>query len=132
MPSRVQDTADRSASLGCCTSLRPRSSADMNHLAYDDEDENLTVVTKSDAETTFCETKLNSVLIKMLSPWWRAKLTFGGFKDSVQDSRCVIVHENPRVAELALDAAKFRLRQADLVAEGDLNLAYTTWQLADM
>ena len=104
----------------------------MNHLAYDDKDENLTVVIKSDAETTFCETKVNSVLIKMLSPWWRAKLTSGGFKDSVQDSRCVIVHENPRVAELALDAAKFRLRQADLVAEGDLNLAYTTWQLADM
>jgi len=44
----------------------------------------------------------------------------------------VIVHENPRVAEVALDAAKFRLQQADLVAEGDLNLAYTTWQLADM
>lgn len=44
----------------------------------------------------------------------------------------MIVHENPRVAELALDAAKFRLQQADLVAEGDLNLAYTTWQLADM
>ncbi len=104
----------------------------MNHLAYDDEDENLTVVIKSDAEATFCETKVNSVLIKMLSPWWRAKLTSGGFTDSVQDSRCVIVHENPRNAELALDAAKFRLRQADLVAEGDLNLAYTTWQLADM
>ena len=104
----------------------------MNHLAYDDEDEDLTVVIKSDAETTFCETKVNSVLIKMLSPWWRAKLTSGGFKDSVQESRCVIVHENPRVAELALDAAKFRLQQADLVAEGDLNLAYTTWQLADM
>ncbi|KAA6419363.1 MAG: hypothetical protein FRX49_10622 [Trebouxia sp. A1-2] len=104
----------------------------MNHLAYDDEDENLTVVIKSDAGTTFCETKVNSVLIKMMSPWWKAKLTSGGFKDSVQDSRCVIVHENPRVAELALDAAKFRLQQADLVAEGDLNLAYTTWQLADM
>ena len=44
----------------------------------------------------------------------------------------MIVHENPRVAEVALDAAKFRLQQADLVAEGDLNLAYTTWQLADM
>lgn len=75
---------------------------------------------------------VTSVLIKMLSPWWRAKLTSGGCKDSVQESRCVVVHENPRVAELALDAAKFRLRQADLVAEGDLNLVYTTWQLADM
>ncbi len=104
----------------------------MNHLAYDDEDEDLTVVIMSDAETTFCETKVNSVLIKMLSPWWRAKLTSGGFKDSVQEDRCVIVHENPKVAELALDAAKFRLQQADLVAEGDLNLAYTIWQLADM
>ena len=104
----------------------------MNHLAYDDEDEDLTVVIKSDAETTFCETKVNSVLIKMLSPWWRAKLTSGRIKDCVQEKRCVIVHENPRVAKLALDAAKFRLQQADLVAEGDLNLAYTTWQLADM
>ena len=75
---------------------------------------------------------VSSVLIKMLSPWWRAKLTSGGCKDSVQESRCVVVHENPRVAELALDAAKFRLRQADLVAKGDLNFAYTTWQLADM
>ena len=75
---------------------------------------------------------VSSVLIKMLSPWWRAKLTSGGFKDSVQESCCVIVHENPRVAELALDTAKFRLRQADLVAKGDLDFAYTTWQLADM
>ena len=65
----VHDTADRSASLWRSTSARPRFSEDMNHLAYDDEDEDLTVVIKSDAETTFCETKVNSVLIKMLSPW---------------------------------------------------------------
>ncbi len=67
--SRVQDTADRSASLWCSTSVRPRFPEDMNHLAYDDEDEDLTVVITSDAETTFCETKVNSVLIKTLSPW---------------------------------------------------------------
>ena len=104
----------------------------MNHLDYDEGDEDLTVAIQSEDGATYCETKVNSILMKMLSPWWRAKLTSSGFKDSVQESRCVIVHENPRVAEFALKAAKFRLLQADLVAEGDLGLAFSIWQLADM
>ncbi len=104
----------------------------MDFLDYDSGDEDLTVVIESEDGTPYCETKVNSVLIKMLSPWWRVKLTSLGFKDSVQEGRCVIMHDNPRVAELALKAVKFRLRQADLVAEGDLALTFTIWQLADM
>ena len=104
----------------------------MNHLDYDEGDEDLTVAIQSEDGITWCETQANSVLLKMLSPWWRAKLTSSGFKDSVNDNRCVIVHDNPRVAEFALKAAKLRLQQADLVAECDLGLAFSIWQLADM
>ena len=104
----------------------------MNHLDFEEADEDLTVVIQSEDGVTWCEAKANSVLLKMLSPWWRTKLTSSGFKDSVNDSWCVIVHANPRVAEFALKAAKLRLQQADLVAEGDLGLAFSVWQLADM
>lgn len=104
----------------------------MNHLDYDEGDEDLTVAIQSEDGTTYCCTKANTLLLKMLSPWWRAKLTSSGFKGSVNDGRCVIVHENPRVAELAMKAAKLRLQQADLVAEGDLGQAFSIWQLADM
>lgn len=104
----------------------------MNHLDYDEGDEDLTVRFRQKDGTTYCCTNVNTLLLKMLSPWWRAKMTSSGFKGSVNDGRCVIVHENPMVAELALKAAKLRLQQVDLVAEGDLGLAFSIWQLADM
>ena len=78
------------------------------------------------------ETAVNRALLKMLSPWWKAKLSVSGFTDSVQSGRCTVVHDTPRVAELALNAARLRVRQADLVLEADLGLVFKLWQLADM
>ena len=92
----------------------------------------MTVVIMSEDNTVFCETTVNSVLLKMLSSWWKTKLTLTGFKDAVQDSRCIVIHDTPRIAEMALNAAKLRLSQADLVASADLSLVFQLWRLADM
>ena len=104
----------------------------MDHLDYDDTDEDLTIVIKSEDDTVFCESKVNSVLLKMLSPWWKTKLTSSGFSDWVHSSSCTITHESPRVAEFALNAARLRIKQSDLVSEADLGFTFQLWQLADM
>lgn len=104
----------------------------MDHLDYDDTDKDLTIVIKSEDDTVFCESKVNSVLLKMLSPWWKTKLTSSGFMDWVHSSSCTITHESPRVAEFALNAARLRIKQSDLVSEADLGFTLQLWQLADM
>ena len=78
----------------------------------------------------FAEVAINSALLKMLSPWWKTKLSATGFKDSVRDGRCFVVHDSP--TQMALGAAKLRLRQEDLQADADLNLIFKLWRLADM
>ena len=105
----------------------------MEYLDYDGAEEDLTVVVMdSEDDVVFAEVAINSALLKMLSPWWKTKLTATGFKDSVRDGRCFVVHDSPEVAEMALGAAKLRLSQEDLQADADLNLIFKLWRLADM
>lgn len=107
----------------------------MEYLDYDGAEEDLTVVVTrvtSEEDVVFSEVGINSTLLKMLSPWWKTKLTATGFKDSVRDGRCVVVHDSPEVAELALRAAKLRLSQEDLQADADLNSIFKLWRLADL
>lgn len=104
----------------------------MECLNYDEADEDFAVVIVSGTDQTYCEVTVNQALLKMLSPWWKIKLTCSGFKDRVPQSSCRIVHENPRVAEFALNAARMRMKQADLVSESDLSFAFQVYQLADM
>ncbi|KAL3154916.1 hypothetical protein ABBQ38_011451 [Trebouxia sp. C0009 RCD-2024] len=104
----------------------------MECLNYDEADEDFAVVIASESDETHCQVTVNRALLKMLSPWWKVKLTCSGFKDRVPQSSCRIVHENPRVAEFALNAARLRVKQADLVSESDLSFAFQVYQLADM
>ena len=47
----------------------------MEFLDYDDAAEDLTVVVMSQDNHVFCEIMINSSLLKMLSPWWKMRLT---------------------------------------------------------
>lgn len=104
----------------------------MEFLDYDDAEEDLTVVVTAHDESVFCEVAINSTLLKMLSPWWKMRLTSIGFRTTVHDHRCTVSHESPEIAELALRAAKLRLNHDDLIAEDDLNTVFKLWRLADM
>lgn len=104
----------------------------MEFLDYDGAEEDLIVVVTSEDGTRFSEVEVNSVLLKMLSPWWRTKLTANGFKEAVRDGRCTVVHDTPEVADMALRAAKLRLKQTDLQTDADLNSIFKLWRLADM
>lgn len=113
------------------TSSVSEGSSAMNHLDYDSADEDLTVLVESENGASFCECTVNSMLLKMMSPWWKTKLTPSGFKDHVREDACTIVYESPSVAECALNAARLRTTKADLVAT-DLGFVFQVWQLADM
>ena len=80
----------------------------MNHLDYDGTEEDLTVTINSEDGSTFREVTVNSVLLKMLSPWWKSKLASSGYKDGVINGCCTIHCENPIVTEFALNAARLR------------------------
>ncbi len=105
------------------------------YLDYDGADEDLTVIVNDSKGVKHSEMLVNSVLLKMLSPWWRAKLSCSQFQDCIDRRGPPSVHisqDEPEVAALALQAARLDLTVDALVKNGDLANSFRLWQLADM
>ncbi|KAK9833116.1 hypothetical protein WJX74_007892 [Apatococcus lobatus] len=104
------------------------------HLDYDPADEDLTVELQYDNGRCHSQLRLNELLLKMFSPWWKARLSASSFQDcGVGGARVMPVRlSDPAVGALALQAARLSLSLEDVQALGDVRTTFHLWQLADM
>lgn len=105
------------------------------HLEYDPADEDLTVELQHLDGRCHAQVRLNELLLKMFSPWWRTRLSSSNFQDcghGDQDRVVRVVLAEPDVGALALRAARLALSLDDLTALGQVQTTLQLWQLADM